>query len=178
MKNKQLSLVVKAALSSGFFLIAVIFLVGCAGNAKAQTAGQNTIGGTMEPIFPRGAKAPETVFTGTAFTNMLVPDTNGIYDLQVYDVVFEAGARNNWHSHPGGQILLVTAGKGYYQERGKTAQLLQIGDVVEIPPNVEHWHGSAPDSEFTHIGISPNTQKGNAKWLDPVSDTEHTEATK
>ena len=129
-------------------------------------------------IFPRGNIASQTVFTGTAYVNMLIPDTEKIYDCQVYDVVFETGARNNWHSHPGGQILLVTAGKGYYQERGKSAQFLQMGDVVAIPPDVEHWHGAAPDSEFTHIGISPNTQKGNAKWLEPVSDTEYTEATK
>ena len=132
----------------------------------------------MEPIFPKGQKASETVFTGSAFVNMLVPDTDNIYNCQVYDVVFEAGARNNWHKHPGGQILLVTAGKGYYQERGKPAQLLHNGDVVQIPPDVEHWHGAASDSEFTHIGISPNTQKGGAVWLEPVSDAEYAEATK
>ena len=132
----------------------------------------------MEPIFSKGTKAPETVFTGTAYLNMLVSDNDNQYDCQVYDVVFEAGARNNWHSHPGGQILLVTAGKGYYQERGKLAQFLQMGDVVAIPPDVEHWHGAATDSEFTHIGISPNTQKGGAKWFDPVTEAEYTEATK
>jgi quercetin dioxygenase-like cupin family protein len=132
----------------------------------------------MESIFSKGAKAPETVFTGTAYVNMLFPDTEKIYDCQVYDVVFEAGARNNWHSHPGGQILLVTAGRGYYQERGKPAQLLHKGDVVVIPPDVDHWHGAAPDSKFTHIGISPNLHKGGAVWLKSVSDTEYTEATK
>ena len=131
----------------------------------------------MEPIFPKGGKASETVFTGTAYINMLIPDTDSIYNCQVYDVIFEAGARNNWHSHPGGQILLVTAGKGYYQERNKPAQLLQKGEVVAIPPGVEHWHGAAPDSEFTHIGISPNVHKGGAVWLEPVSDTEYIKAT-
>jgi len=132
----------------------------------------------MEPIFSKGAKAPETIFTGTAYLNMLVPDTEKVYDCQVYDVVFEAGARNNWHSHPGGQILLVTDGKGWYQERGKPARFLQKGDVVAIPPDVEHWHGAAPDSDFIHIGISPNVHKGGAVWLEPVSDTEYTEVTK
>ena len=111
----------------------------------------------MELIFSKGEKAQESVFTGTAYVNMLIPDTKKVYDCQVYDVVFEAGARNNWHSHPGGQILLVTSGKGYYQERGKTAQLLHKGDVVAIPPDVEHWHGAVQDSDFIHIGISPNT---------------------
>ncbi|MDR1903301.1 MAG: cupin domain-containing protein [Treponema sp.] len=127
-------------------------------------------------IFPKGEKASAAVFTGTAYVNMLVPDKDSVYNCQVYDVVFEAGARNNWHKHPGGQLLLVTAGKGYYQERGKEARLLRPSDVVAIPPGVEHWHGAAPDSEFTHIGISPNTQKGGPEWLGPVTDEEYTEA--
>jgi quercetin dioxygenase-like cupin family protein len=76
-------------------------------------------------------------------------------------------------TYPGGQILLVTYGKGYYQERGKPALLLYKGDIVAIPPDVEHWHGAAPDSNFTHIGISPNTQKGGAVWLGPVTDEEY-----
>jgi quercetin dioxygenase-like cupin family protein len=124
-------------------------------------------------IFPKGEKASPDFFTGTAFVNMLIADTEQCYNCQVYDVVFEAGARNNWHKHPGGQILLVTDGKGYYQEQGKPAQLLHKGDVVAIPPDVEHWHGAAPDSSFTHIGISPNTQEGGAVWLGPVTDEEY-----
>jgi quercetin dioxygenase-like cupin family protein len=130
----------------------------------------------MESIFMKGNKANAN-FTGTAYVNLLAPDKDKQYNCQVYDVVFEAGARNFWHKHPGGQILLVTAGCGYYQERGKPAQVLHYGDVVEIPSNVEHWHGAAPDSSFTHIGISPNTQKGGAVWLGPVTDEEYTEAT-
>jgi quercetin dioxygenase-like cupin family protein len=129
-------------------------------------------------IFPKGEKAGAAVFTGTAYVNTLIADTDNVYNCTVYDVKFEAGARNNWHTHPGGQILLVTEGKGYYQERGKPARLLQKGDVVAIPPDVEHWHGAAPDSGFTHIGISPNTQKGGAMWLAPVTDEEYREATK
>jgi quercetin dioxygenase-like cupin family protein len=74
--------------------------------------------------------------------------------------------------------LLVTDDKGYYQERGKVAQLLQRGDVVQIPSDVEHWHGVAPDSGFTHIAVNPNTQKGEVVWLAPVTDTEYTEGTK
>jgi quercetin dioxygenase-like cupin family protein len=128
-------------------------------------------------IFPKGKKV-ETNFTGAAFVNMLVTDDKNVFNSQVYDVVFEAGTRNFWHSHPGGQILLVTAGRGYYQERGKSARQLKKGDVVEILPNIEHWHGAAPDSEFTHIGISTNTQKGATVWRGPLTDTEYSEATK
>lgn len=129
-------------------------------------------------IFPKGEKAAAAVFTGTAFVNMLVPDKGDVYNCQVYDVIFEAGARNHWHKHPGGQLLLATAGKGYYQERGEVARVLRKGDVVAIPPDVEHWHGAAPDSDFTHIGISPNTHKGGAVWLAPVTGEEYREACK
>lgn len=127
-------------------------------------------------IFSKGSRAAAN-FTGAAFVNMLVSDTSGIYNCQVYDVIFEPGCRNDWHIHAGGQILLCTDGVGYYQEKGKLARRLQRGDVVEIPPEVEHWHGAAPDSSFTHIGISPNTQKGAATWLSPVTEEEYMKAT-
>lgn len=127
-------------------------------------------------IFPKGSQVTAN-FTGSAFVNMLVPDVSGIYNCQVYDVVFEPGCRNDWHIHAGGQILLCTAGSGYYQEKGQPARRLQRGDLVEIPPQVEHWHGAAPDSSFTHIGISPNTPMGGATWLLPVTDEEYQQAT-
>jgi quercetin dioxygenase-like cupin family protein len=129
-------------------------------------------------IFPKGKPASADFFTGTAFLSALIEDTEKQYNCTVYDVAFEAGARKNWHKHPGGQFLLVTDGRGYYQEHGKAARLLQKGDVVEIPPEVEHWHGAAPDSDFTHIAINPNTQKGEVVWLGPVTDVEYTEACK
>jgi quercetin dioxygenase-like cupin family protein len=129
-------------------------------------------------IFPRGEKASPDVFRGTAWVKMLVPDADGVYDCQVYDVVFEPGARNHWHSHPGGQLLLVTDGAGYYQERGKAARRLRKGDVVPIPPDVEHWHGAAPNGGLTHIGISPGLKKGAAVWFGPETDEEYREATK
>jgi quercetin dioxygenase-like cupin family protein len=87
--------------------------------------------------------------------------------------VFEPGARNNWHTHPGGQILLITDGLGYYQEKSKPIQLLHKGDVVNILPDVEHWHGATPDSPLTHIAINTNTQKGLVVWLQRVTDEEY-----
>jgi len=124
------------------------------------------------PIFENGEKAPAEYFTGTAWLKMLVPnDTN--LNCQIGNVVFQAGARNNWHTHPGGQILLATHGTGYYQEKGKPIQLLRKGDVVNIPPDIEHWHGASPASEFTHLAINPNTQKGVVQWLQPVTDEEY-----
>lgn len=89
------------------------------------------------------------------------------------NVTFEPGCRNNWHiHHNGGQILLCTAGRGYYQEWGKSAQELNPGDVVNIPPEVKHWHGAAPDSWFAHIAISVPVSK--AEWLEPVDEAEYT----
>ena len=94
-------------------------------------------------------------------------------NCQTANVVFEPGARNNWHTHPGGQILIATNGMGYYQEKGKAIQLLHPGDVVSIAPGTVHWHGASPDSEFTHIAINPNTQKGIVVWFERVSDEEY-----
>jgi quercetin dioxygenase-like cupin family protein len=130
----------------------------------------------IDQIFPKGARM-EAHFTGTAYVNFLVPDQDGKYGCQVYDVLFEAGCRNDWHSHPSGQLLLCTDGTGYYQERGKPARRLEKGDVVEIPPDVVHWHGAAPHTDFTHIGISANTLKGPAAWAGAVTDEEYRRAT-
>ena len=68
---------------------------------------------------------------------------------------------------------MATHGTGFYQEKGKPIQLLRKGDVVNIPPDIEHWHGASPLSEFTHIAINPNTQKGIVSWLKPVTDEEY-----
>lgn len=123
-------------------------------------------------IFPKGAKAPADYFTGTAWLNILVPkDETGHYSIG--DVVFEPGCRNNWHTHPAGQILLVTGGKGYYQEKGQPARLLSKGDVVVIPRLVEHWHGATQHSSLTHIAISNITAEGAVTWLAPVTDEEY-----
>ncbi|MDR7370405.1 cupin domain-containing protein [Flavobacterium aquidurense] len=123
-------------------------------------------------IFPKGDLASTDYFTGKAWVKMLVPN-DPVLNTAVGNVIFEPGARNNWHTHPGGQILIVTHGTGYYQEIGKPIQLLQVGDVVNIPPDLKHWHGASPNSEFTHIAISTNTNKGIVDWLEPVTDEQY-----
>ena len=123
-------------------------------------------------IFPLGEKALPENFIGTAWAAVLVAD-DSVFHCPVYNVTFEPGARNNWHKHPGGQLLLVTGGKGYYQEEGKTVQVIREGDVVKIPPHVKHWHGAAADSGLAHIAITPNANKGAAEWLEPVTDEEY-----
>jgi quercetin dioxygenase-like cupin family protein len=123
-------------------------------------------------IFPRGERAPADYFTGIAWIKNLVP-AGDIFNTVIGNVVFEPGARNNWHTHAGGQILIATHGTGYYQEKGKPIQLLHTGDVVKIPPGVVHWHGASPDSTFTHIAVNTNTQKGIVDWLQRVTDEEY-----
>jgi len=123
-------------------------------------------------IFPKGEKLSPDYFTGTAHLKMLVSNEE-VFNCQIGNVVFEPGCRNNWHSHPSGQILICTNGEGYYQEKSKVIQLLSKGDVVQIKPGIIHWHGATPDSRFTHIAISPNAEKGIVDWLNPVTDKEY-----
>ena len=102
--------------------------------------------------------------------------------MPAFGVTFEPGCRNNWHIHHaktgGGQMLIVTAGEGFYQEWGKPARRLKKGDTVNIPANVKHWHGAAPDSWFQHIALEvPGTGQSN-EWCEPVDDKAYAEATK
>lgn len=127
----------------------------------------------VKDVFPKGEKLPDTPnFTGEAWLSMFVTKADSM-DCTVGNVTFAPGVRNSWHSHPGGQILFCTSGEGRYQEKGKPVQVLRPGDVVKIAPNVVHWHGAAPDSEFTHIAIGPQQSKGGAVWLEPVTDEEY-----
>ncbi len=123
-------------------------------------------------IFAKGSKAPADYFTGTAWVNILVEkDETGNY--AVGDVVFEPGCRNNWHTHPAGQILLITGGNGYYQERGKPARSIIQGDTIVIPSATEHWHGASKDSFLSHIAITNNTAGSAVTWLEPVTDEDY-----
>ena len=97
--------------------------------------------------------------------------------MNISNVIFEPGCRNNWHIHHadtgGGQILLVTAGRGYYQEWGAEPVELHPGDVVNVPAGVKHWHGAAPDSWFTHIAIAVPGEGLDNEWLEPVADEDY-----
>nr|WP_052446781.1 cupin domain-containing protein [Candidatus Soleaferrea massiliensis] len=108
-------------------------------------------------------------FNGTAWLHMLV-EPGEPANCPIGNVTFEPGCRNSWHKHPGGQILLVTAGRGYYQEWNREARELHPGDVVVIPAGIRHWHGAAPDSWFTHLSIETNAQMGPVQWLEPVAE--------
>ena len=124
-----------------------------------------------EEIFPIGQEntAYAQYFIGQSY---LCPLTHG--GVNVANVTFEPGCRNNWHiHHKGGQILLVTAGRGWYQEWGCAPRALKAGDVVEIPPEVKHWHGAAADSWFAHLAIEVPAEGGSNEWLEPVDGAQY-----
>ena len=123
-------------------------------------------------IFPKGERITNDHFIGAVWLEVLVP-AESPFNCPIYNVTFEPGTRNNWHKHPGGQILLVTGGRGYSQDEGRKVQVLHKGDIVKVAPGAKHWHGAAPDSWFSLIAIMPNSQKGDAEWLEPVADEEY-----
>lgn len=128
----------------------------------------------FKDVFPRGEEntAYSKYFVGQSYLNML-----SVEQVVIGNVTFEPGCRNNWHIHHaksgGGQILLCTAGRGYYQEWGKEPRELKPGDVVNIPAEVKHWHGAAPDSWFSHAAVEvPGTETKN-EWCELVSDEDY-----
>lgn len=117
--------------------------------------------------------APAEYFTGKVTVTPLVK--NDGLPTNAAKVSFEPGARTNWHTHPIGQILIVTEGNGYVQKKGEPVQQLHAGDVVVILSNEEHWHGASPDNGLTHIAVQMMTDTGEETvWLSPVNDTEYT----
>lgn len=137
------------------------------------TGGTLTMAGELNQPFAKGEINPYSqYFTGTTHLNRLVAKDE-VFNSSIGNVTFEKGARTNWHKHSGGQILLVTAGEGRYQEKGKEIQIIKKGDVVKIPPDTEHWHGAAPDGEFAHISIEPNLPDNRTIWLEAVTDKEY-----
>ena len=129
---------------------------------------ENDLGKSV--IFAIGEKLKSDYFKGTVWLNMLTASGTA---CPVGNVTFEPGCRNNWHKHAGGQILLVTGGRGYFQEWGKPARELHQGDVVTIAADVKHWHGAARDSWFVHLAIEVDPEKGPPTWLEPVSDEDY-----
>ena len=128
-------------------------------------------------VFPRGDAMPEMFsgnFVGQAYLKMLSAGGDE-WNCPIGNVTFEPGCRNKWHRHPGGQILLVTGGRGWFQQEGREARELHPGDVVRIPANVRHWHGAAKDSWFSHLSIETNCHAGPVEWMEPVSDKDYDE---
>lgn len=159
----------KAALAAVILLVIGVGVVQADNEEKKQMKKS-----PIDTIFMQGEVNPYgKFFTGTTYLNMLNPKDE-VFQAPIGNVTFEPGARTHWHKHDGGQILLVLNGEGRYQERGKEIRTLKKGDVVLISPDVEHWHGAAPDSWFVHISLETNAHKnGSTAWLEPVSDKEY-----
>jgi len=127
-------------------------------------------GGAKGGLFGLGAPndAFAQYFVGRSYLKMLT--TQGV---TIANVTFEPGCRNNWHIHKaetgGGQVLLCTDGRGWYQEWGEAARALRPGDVVVIPAGVKHWHGAAEDSWFTHLAVEVPGEQTSTEWLEPVN---------
>jgi quercetin dioxygenase-like cupin family protein len=159
-------------------IVAMISIIGVSSCQQMKNGNEkNMPDQRAEEFFPKGNKIASKNFTGTVWVKMMM-DNDSTLHARMGNVTFEPKARTNWHTHPGGQILIITNGVGYYQEKGKDAQLLHQGDFVEIPPNTIHWHGAAPDNEFAHIAIGLNTDEGDVIWLPPVTDEEYSQSTK
>ena len=128
-------------------------------------------------IFGQGS--PNTAFAqyfiGNSYLNPLADPKEAV--LVPFNVTFEPGCRNNWHIHhaktAGGQLLICTAGSGWYQEEGKAAVELKPGSVIVIPANVKHWHGAKKDEWFSHIAIEVPGEECSTEWCEPVSDEEY-----
>ena len=112
-------------------------------------------------------------FVGRSYLNPLTDAGT----VQMANVTFEPGCRNNWHIHKadkgGGQILLCTSGRGWYKEWDKPARTLKAGDVVTIPAGVKHWHGAAADSWFSHVAVEVPGENNSTVWLERVADDEY-----
>ena len=121
-------------------------------------------------LFPQGG--PNTV-AGQYFSGASYLCSLSDMGVSVSNVTFEPSCRNNWHIHHaskgGGQILIVTAGRGWYQEWGKPARELKPGDVVNIPEGVKHWHGAAQNEWFQHLSIGVPGENSSTEWLEPVA---------
>ena len=142
-------------------LLPLLGLLAIAASARAQPA----------TPFPRGEVAPNVHHTGTVWLRTLVePD-------EAFDAValatFEAGARLDWHTHPGGQVLLVTEGEGYVQEEGGAVRTVRAGDVVQTRPGVKHWHAAMPERGVVYLAVTQSHPEGRTVWAEPVTDAEY-----
>ncbi|SFO87353.1 Cupin domain protein [Chitinophaga sp. YR627] len=151
-----------------YCVIACCFAFAACRGKKTSTTDINPDNKTLP--FDQGGRIVSKYFTGEVHLNMLV-DADSIYNMNVGNVSFQRGARTNWHSHPGGQILMVTSGTGFYQEKDKPKHIIKAGDIIKCAPNVLHWHGATPEDTMTHIAIGPNLNKGSVSWQEAVTDS-------
>ena len=142
------------------FLLTIVALI----NSNEIIAQDNS-------IFTLGEKNNNTHNTGSVWLKEIsTPDS--VFEFGMAFASFAPNAKLDWHMHPGGQILIITNGIGYYQEKGMPRQVVRKGDIIKCAPNVLHWHGSTPNTGFSYIASSPS-QKGKTIWKEPVDEKEY-----
>lgn len=146
-----------------------------AASAQTQTNVGSPQTGTM--IVTRKAdrtptKGPDSTFTGSVRVESLIA-VNAPSRLSGASVSFDAGARSAWHTHPLGQALIVTEGKGWIQQEGGERIEISAGDVIWTPPGVKHWHGATSDTSLTHLAIQERLEGNNVQWFQKVTDDEY-----
>lgn len=149
-------------------ILLALSVLGCAGQGGAQDLANNK-SYNMTSILPRGNEAPKGNFTGQVWMNQVVKLEDNLNSI-IAQVTFAPQARTNWHLHPHGQVLIVTEGTGYYQEKGKPILVIKEGDVIKVPANVEHWHGASHGSTLSHTAIVPAVPNSST-WMQPVPDS-------
>lgn len=147
---------------------------GCLG---AQTGAQGVAAAaTQITVTPQSAQkvivGTPNHFTGSARVQSLF-DAKALSHNTGGIVTFQPGARSVWHTHPIGQVLIVTEGEGWVQAWGNPVQVMRKGDVIWIPAGVKHWHGASPTSSVTHIALQEEQNGTNVVWLEPVTDAQY-----
>jgi quercetin dioxygenase-like cupin family protein len=126
------------------------------------------------PVFKKNGVIIQAVLADSSHAATLseLNKADSIFDFNIAVATFPAGAKLDWHYHPGGQILVITDGTGYYQERGKPKQIVHKGDIIKCLPGVEHWHGTSVKEGVTYMATNP-AKKGSTVWLQQVTDEEY-----
>lgn len=157
-----------------FLAVLVLTLAGATKMEAFSGAGQE-----MKTIYvvradPDGNyKAPASNFTGLAEVQRLFPARDNQMNISGGYVSFEAGARTNWHTHPRGQMIIITEGAGRVQQWGGPMIEVHVGDVVWFPPEIKHWHGTAPNRAMTHISLAEIYEEKSSTWLERVTDEQY-----
>ncbi|GAA3958750.1 cupin domain-containing protein [Mucilaginibacter dorajii] len=144
----------------------ILFLLSVASMLSMRAAAQTA------PIFAKGELSKTNNHTGDVWLTEL-NKADSLIDCNIATATFAAGAKLDWHIHPAGQILMITDGTGYYQEKGKPIQIVHKGDIIKCIPGVPHWHGAAPNSSFTYIAVSTKGAVNKTQWLQRVTDAEY-----
>lgn len=157
--------------SAGARADAVVLAQAASPAASGASQGQEGLRITRAGSQP-SARGPADYFTGSVRVDPLFPAT-APSRMSGGSVTFEPGARSAWHTHPVGQVLVVTAGVGRVQREGGPVEEIRPGDVVWVPPGVKHWHGAAPGTGMTHIALQEQVDGRNVDWMEKVADEQY-----